>query len=226
MNRTLVIVGSDTEVGKTYVSCGILRALRLRGVPACGIKPIESGVADLSPEVEDGALLAKASGQMGPTQALIRLQTPIAPPAAADLEGVSLDWDALVNQVSSLSVTGGITLVEGAGGMLSPLTWSRTSVDLAQALGATLILVVADRLGAVHHTRTNVAVARANGLDVAGIVLCAGPSGDGTTGNNRRALLQCPEWIGSDGPPIYQVGVHAFKDPKMGYDTFVSEVLL
>ena len=225
MSRTFVIVGSDTEVGKTYVSCGILRSIRARGIPARGIKPIESGVEALTPSNEDGVLLARASGQSEPTQALIRLNTPIAPPAAADLEGVILDWDALMQQVSSLRLTDGVTLVEGAGGQLSPLTWSTTAVDLAKAINAPLIVVVADRLGAVHHTRANLAVARANGLRVAGIVLCAGTSADSTTGKNRAALLQCDEWLKDDAPPICHVGVDAFADENEDFETFIAEVL-
>ena len=84
MGSVFVVVGSDTEVGKTFVSCGILRALRRRNIPARGLKPIESGIRVLEPHQEDGSLLAQASEQHAPTRAFVRLQEPVAPPLAAE----------------------------------------------------------------------------------------------------------------------------------------------
>ena len=115
------VVGSDTDVGKTYVSCGLLHSCRRQKIRVCGIKLIESGSEILTPETEDGYRLAQASGQSTPQRALIRLKHPVAPPLAAEREGVSIDWIPLVKRVDA-QINDSELCVEGAGGLLSPLT--------------------------------------------------------------------------------------------------------
>jgi dethiobiotin synthetase len=83
------VTGTDTEVGKTWVTAALGAALVAQGRSVVAIKPVESGVA--LDGVEDGALLAEATGQRAPLQALTRLRAPVAPPVAADREGVRLD---------------------------------------------------------------------------------------------------------------------------------------
>src|SRR5262249_56223172 len=68
-----LVVGTDTGVGKTWVSCALARALRETGQQVVAVKPIETGVTDPPKPDEDGAMLAEASGQAGPRRALIRL---------------------------------------------------------------------------------------------------------------------------------------------------------
>ena len=207
MKQTFLVVGSDTDVGKTYVSCKLLESCRRLSIPAKGIKPIESGMAILAPETEDGHRLAKASGQSTPQRALIRLQDPVAPPLAAEREGVSIDWMYLVNQVDAQIDASKLTLIEGAGGLLSPLTWEHSAADLALALNAALVVVVLDKLGAVHQARTCLAIAQAYGLRVAALILNAGFDPDGTSGQNRASLMKCPEWDSGKGPEIFNVGL-------------------
>ena len=93
----IVLTGTDTAVGKTHVACGLLGLLAERAI---GIKPIESGCDGSAPE--DGHLLAQASGQSHPSQALVRLKAPLAPPLAAELEGVTLDWGEIVTTTRHL----------------------------------------------------------------------------------------------------------------------------
>ena len=84
--RILLVTGTDTEVGKTFVSCALAHALSQRC--AClAIKPAESGCTPERDGQEDGQRLARATGQDEPTRALTRLDTPVAPPVAAELEG-------------------------------------------------------------------------------------------------------------------------------------------
>ena len=209
MSHTYVIVGSDTEVGKTYVSCGILRAARRASLSSCGLKPIESGIEILTPDSEDGARLASAANQGQPTQALIRLDAPVAPPLAAERQGVTLDWSSLMDTVDGYLSSADVTLVEGAGGLLSPLLWNKTAMDLASRIHAPMLLVVADKLGAVHQTRVSVMAARSKGIAVAAVVLNGGVVEDETTGHNQAALKKCPEWQAADAPVIVDVPFNA-----------------
>lgn len=205
MDQTYLVVGSDTDVGKTYVSCGLLHSCRRQKIRIRGIKPIESGSEILTPETEDGYRLAQASGQSMPQRALIRLKHPVAPPLAAEREGVSIDWIPLVKRVDAQINDSELVLIEGAGGLLSPLTWTHSAVDLGLAVNASLIVVVLDKLGAVHQARTCLAIARQHRLHVAALILNAGSNSDETSGHNRASLMKCPEWVSGDGPPIFNV---------------------
>src|SRR5262245_13552878 len=96
--KYIVIAGTDTGVGKTRVATGLAVALASRGARVVAVKPIESGCGDEPSPAEDGVALAEATGQSEPRAALLRLRTPVAPPVAADLEGVSIDLAALVSR--------------------------------------------------------------------------------------------------------------------------------
>lgn len=206
--RPVVITGTDTGVGKTYVGCRLARALRAEGVDVRAVKPLESGCAPGVPGAnEDGARLARASGQPRPTAALVRLIAPLAPPLAAEREGRELDFDALVD-VTRFALEGAdVALVEGAGGLLAPLTWERNALHLAEELGAACLVVAADRLGTLNHALLTVGALHAAGVACLGVVMSA-PDRDGadlSTGTNaaalRRALAGVP-WR----PPVYEVG--------------------
>jgi dethiobiotin synthetase len=205
MKSLWVVAGTDTDVGKTVTAIGLVRALRNALPSVVAIKPIESGVAILSKDQEDGVRLAKANGQEQPGEALIRLRDPVAPPLAADREGRTLDWEPLLDDVRFWlrNVEGAI--IEGAGGLLSPLTWSHTTLDLARELQASLVLVVPDCLGALNQARMAMASAREAGVSVACVVLSGGVRPDHTTGKNRDGLLKCAEFQGSNAPQVLEL---------------------
>lgn len=208
--RFIVVTGTDTGVGKTWVSVGLARALADRGLRVRALKPLETGCAG-SPSVrEDGVQLARATGQEAPRAALCRLREPLAPPMAADLEGGSLSYENLLRQVKALGDDMDIVLVEGAGGLLSPLTWAHTVIELARDLQAQIVLVSADKLGTISATRAACRVLRAEGLPIEALVLsrhapapepgltvvgeggCGGPP-DPSLGRNESALARFEE---------------------------------
>lgn len=174
--RGLFITGTDTGVGKTYVACSILRELRQAGVRAGAYKPACSG-AEVLPDGRrawaDVDALAAACDEQFPRERICPqcLTAPLAPPAAAALEGRRVDEPLLaegrdwwIGQVDFL-------LVEGAGGLLSPLGDDVLNADLAASLGYPVLVVAADRLGTINHTLLTVEAALARKLQVAGIVL-------------------------------------------------------
>jgi dethiobiotin synthetase len=189
-SRFVVVAGTDTGVGKTFVACALARALARAGRRVLAVKPVESGCTESAPEQEDGALLAVATGQPEPRRALVRLRAPIAPALAAEREGVALDVDALAASVKAMGATFDVVLVEGAGGLLSPLSWTRDVTHLAHGLDAGVLLVAADRLGVIHHVRAAVQVLFDTYLSPEAIVLSSPEEPDASTATNAAALAR------------------------------------
>lgn len=188
--RTLVIAGTDTGVGKTWVGCALARALRARGRRVVAVKPFETGCAAEPSAEEDGVLLAAATGQREPRRALVCLPAPVAPPEAADRAGRVLDLDVVLAQIHAVTASSEVALVEGAGGLMTPLTWGADLLDLARELRAPLLLVAVDRLGVIHHTRAAHRVSSSAGAELLGIVLGAPVVPDASTGSNAAALAR------------------------------------
>lgn len=184
----VLIVGTDTGVGKTWTGCALARALRRQGRRIVAVKPLETGCPEAPTEAEDGVALARATGQTDPLRALLRFHDPVAPPEAADREGRRIDFEELVRRIREYAACAEITLVEGAGGLLSPLTWERSAVDLARALDARVLLVAMDRLGTISHTAMALKFLELNGLQTVGVVLTAPEQRDASTGSNAAAI--------------------------------------
>ena len=183
-----VVTGTDTEVGKTVVGAGLSRAWADAGLTVVAVKPVESGCD--GGHIEDGVCLATASRQSAPKAALRRYTVPVAPPLAAEMAGETLTFAPLVEETIALTEHADVALVEGAGGLLSPLTWEHTAIDLAKALDARLIVVAADRLGTLNHTQLVLQAADTAGLEVAALVLSSPreDEGDRSIGRNARAM--------------------------------------
>lgn len=184
----VVITGTDTEIGKTMVAAGLARALQARGADVVAIKPVESGT-DAEPQPgEDGAILARAAGQDSPQAALVRLREPLAPPVAADIDGVELDFGAWCRVVRGYAEPADVVLVEGAGGLLSPLTWAETARELAVELDASALVVAPDELGCLNHTLLVVEALDRAQVELAGVVFSAPATTDSSTGRNAQTL--------------------------------------
>lgn len=188
--RYVVLAGTGTHVGKTWTARALAHALRSVGRDVVAIKPIETGCAGAPADSEDGVALSLASGQASPRAALLRFASPVTPALAAERDGRAIDWDALVADVATHARGHAIALVEGAGGLLSPLTWSRTLVDLALALDAEVWLVGRDALGVLHDVSACLVVAESRGLSVAQLVLTAPEHADASTGTNAGAITR------------------------------------
>ncbi|MEO8032324.1 MAG: dethiobiotin synthase [Gemmatimonadota bacterium] len=182
------IVGTDTNIGKTWVTAALARALVAAGQRVVAIKPVETGCGPtLSPE-EDGAVIAAATGQSQPRTALIRLHAPVAAAWAAEAEGVTIEVAALAEQIRNLSAGADQALVELAGGLLSPLTWTEDTLDLAHQLNGRALVVTSDRLGSINHTLLTIRVLRAERIPVLGVVLSAPEIQDESSGSNAEAI--------------------------------------
>jgi len=174
--RGLFVTGTDTGVGKTHVSCALLRALARRGEYVAVYKPVETGCerdARSALQGPDCARLldAAASGQSLERVATALYATPAAPLVAAQVEGERIDPEALVRDARALERDWGAVLVEGAGGLLVPIAEGYTFADLAGALDLPVLVVVGSKLGCLNHTLLTLSELERRGLRCAGYVL-------------------------------------------------------
>jgi dethiobiotin synthetase len=176
MTKGLFVTATDTGVGKTYLTALIARSLQEIGVRVGAYKPVCSG-ADVAPDGTmswaDVRILAEAIGVgFDPVRVCPqRLRAPLAPPVAARLEGISLDFESMLSGAAWWQGRVDVLLVEGVGGLLCPLAEDKTIADLAVALAYPLVVVARPGLGTINHTLLTVEAARHRGLRVAGVVL-------------------------------------------------------
>ena len=161
------VAGTDTGVGKTHVSCLLVRALREAGVDAVGLKPVCCGDHD------DTQALFAASDEVEPVEVInpVWFRTPVAPAVAVELEGGSVECVELKAHAEVLASRHEMVVCEGVGGWEVPMNKKENASDLAKALGWPVILVVANKLGALNHTLLTAQAIKAAGLSLAGVVL-------------------------------------------------------
>jgi dethiobiotin synthetase len=173
--RAFFVAGTGTDLGKTHIACALLRAARARGFSVDAFKPVVSGFDPDAPETSDPARLAAALGRPNAWTEISprRYRAPLAPNLAARLEGDSLAMADLIADCRIWLETRGtdLALVEGAGGVMSPMTDDATNLDLMTALALPVLLVAGSYLGTASHLLTALEVLRARGLTVAAIVI-------------------------------------------------------
>jgi len=174
--RGLFITGTDTGVGKTWVTAMALRDLKADGVTAGAYKPAVTGSVTDDAGVErwtDVERLAEALGAEWPLERISpqRFTAPLAPPTAAAREGRQVDARLLRDGAGWWNGRVELLLVEGVGGLLCPLSDSDNVADLAVDLEFPLLIVAGAGLGTINHTLLTVEAARQRDLVVAGVVL-------------------------------------------------------
>lgn len=176
--RGLFVTATDTGVGKTEVACALLAAARAGGLDAVGMKPAQSGLVPGEPS--DAERLRAASDGVEPLEAICpyAFTPPLAPALAARLEGRTISLERILEGARALAARHQAVLVEGAGGLLVPLTERETYADLAVALALPVLIVARAGLGTVNHTALTVEALRRRGLAVAAIVLNRTAEGD------------------------------------------------
>jgi dethiobiotin synthetase len=195
----LFVTGTDTGVGKTTVACALLAAARGRGMTALAMKPVETGCVAAAGVPggrlpADAVALARAAhgddarGDGVPSTTVFRFAAPLAPAVAAEREGGAVALAPILRAADRLrSLAPDLLLVEGAGGLLVPLTDALDMADLAAALAAPLLVVARDGLGTINHTLLTVEAAAARRLRVAGVVLNAVADGTAARDASRNA---------------------------------------
>lgn len=176
--RALFVAGAHTDVGKTYVACALLRAARAKGLTVDAVKPVVSGLLPESwADSDPGRLLAALGRDLDfknlDTISPLRFLAALSPPMAARLEGRDLrlaDLTAICRRALEAS-RADFMLVEGAGGVMSPLAEDGTGLDLQKALALPTILVGGSYLGGISHTLTAIETLRAHGQAIEAVVV-------------------------------------------------------
>jgi dethiobiotin synthetase len=193
--RGIFITGTDTDVGKTWVSAGLTAALRQRGVKAVYFKPVQSGC----PEVEgrlvptDAEFARTLAGLTEPLEVLspIALRLPLAPGVAAAQAGVVVDLERIAASLRDLARHYDFFVVEGAGGLYVPLVGLDFLVlDLIRWLDLPLAVVAHSGLGTINHTVLTVKAAQASKIEVAGVILNRYPENPGLAATTNPGVIE------------------------------------
>jgi dethiobiotin synthetase len=173
--KAYFITGTDTGVGKTVVTGALAAALARTGLSVGVMKPCESGCAEKDGELvpADALFLRDMAGCDDGLDEVCpyRLRAPLAPGVAAKLEGVVIDPARIQDLFAAACRRHDSVLVEGAGGLLVPMTDVLLTIDLVRLLAIPLIIVARLSLGAINHTLLTVREAQRAGLFIAGIIL-------------------------------------------------------
>ena len=174
---TLFITGTNTEVGKTHVAAMIARSLVEQGKQVGVYKPVASGCRQEGGQLvaDDALALWESAGSPGTLEQVCpqRFHAPVSPPTSAALEGKSVDAQLLRTGLKYWCENYELTLVEGAGGLMSPLSEEDFNVDLARELGGPIVVVAANKLGVINATLQTIITAKTQAADcqIAGVVL-------------------------------------------------------
>ena len=172
--RGIFVTGTDTGVGKTIVAATLARLLRMNGVSVGVMKPVTSGCREENGQLvsDDALLLCQAAGiAVSEDVAPYRLREALAPAEAARLDGVRIDFSAIKSSFDRLASLYDYVIVEGAGGLMVPLSGGLLIADLARELELPLLVVARPGLGTINHTVLTCFAAQQLGLQVAGVII-------------------------------------------------------
>jgi dethiobiotin synthetase len=172
-SKAIFITGTDTGVGKTFFAAALTRLLTRQGLRVGVMKPVESGVEDVEMLGADGDLLSWAAVNDQPTDLVspYRLHAPVAPSVAASHEGVKIIPSVIQDAFDSLCKQHDYVIVEGAGGLMTPLAGGFLVADLIQMLQLQALFVCRPNLGTINHTMLSLFTAQQLGINTAGYII-------------------------------------------------------
>lgn len=172
--KGVFVTATDTGAGKTAVTAGIAALLRRRGVDVGVFKPVSSG------GTADARLLAKAAGVSDALELInpVRLEAPLSPNVAAELEGRQVPLEPIDDAYSRLTQLHEFVLVEGVGGLLVPIRDDFLVADLARRLNLPLLVVARAALGTINHTMLTLEAADRRNQEIIGVVYNTTGPGD------------------------------------------------
>ncbi|RMD54769.1 MAG: dethiobiotin synthase, partial [Nitrospirae bacterium] len=171
----IFITGTDTGVGKTFVSRGIIKSLKRRGVSVGAMKPVETGCIKRNGELipADAIELKRASNMKEPIEIInpFSYEMPLSPYAASMYEEIKIKKDKILDVFHMLKKRYDFVIVEGAGGLMVPLSRDYMIADLIIHMELPIIIVAKAGLGTLNHTILTIKVAKLYGIEVKGVVL-------------------------------------------------------
>jgi len=171
----VVVAGTDTAVGKTVLTAGLIRWMNNEGLPTLGMKPFVCGASSNGkyPTFEDLEIIKKANSQTCLDEELSPLQwkSYLAPYRASRLEKKRVSFNKITQSIQSMRKKANLLLIEGIGGLLCPLTTQHTLADWVKQEKLPVLLVARLGLGTLNHTLMTLEVAKSRGIMVKGIIL-------------------------------------------------------
>ncbi|WP_085990841.1 dethiobiotin synthase [Oceanobacillus senegalensis] len=166
------ITGTDTGIGKTFVTAGISAALKKQGVDVGVFKPMLSG-EDRNNPGSDAWILKTLAEDGNPLEQItpFQFEEPLSPYQAAKEEGRLVTWNTLLSAWDNIRFTHEFFLVEGAGGLAVPLGENYLVADVAKAIGFPLVIVARPNLGTINHTLLTISYAQKMGLEIEGLII-------------------------------------------------------
>jgi dethiobiotin synthetase len=168
------ITGTDTEIGKTLVSCAILHTMVQNGWQSVGMKPVAAGAEMMDGELHNEDVVAlTAVSNVRPVANLVNpylFKLAAAPHVAAEQEQRHIKLELIIESYQQLTERAEAIVVEGVGGFQVPFNATEDSADMAQLLNLPVILVVGMRLGCINHALLSAEAIAARGLKLAGWV--------------------------------------------------------
>ncbi len=173
--RIIFVCGTDTDVGKTFVTSALIRSLVRKGVRAGGFKPCESGCRKKRGRLVGGdSVQLKEAGQMPESLDLInpyQFQEALAPGVAAQRAKIKISFSKIKKSLQQLAKNYDLLFVEGAGGLLVPISGRKTNLDLIRFLNLPVLLVARLGLGTINHTLLTLDCLKKNKVPVLGVIL-------------------------------------------------------
>ena len=198
------VTATGTGLGKTYLTCGLIEALKRRDVAVDAVKPVISGFEDDAAEESDTGLILRALGLPidAPRIAEIspwRFRAALSPDMAAARENKNIALNDLVDFCqSAMAVDDGLCLIEGAGGVMAPIGRAYTNLDLICALDVRILLVAGTYLGTISHTLTACEALAARGREPWAVVLSESedsPVGAGELAQSIGRFVAAPIYL-------------------------------
>lgn len=164
----IFVTGTGTDVGKTIATAALAVRIAADGHRVIPVKPVQTGIGDAADRGDIG-VVEKLTGLSG--EEFHRYPEPLAPNLAARRAHLPApDLDAIAARIRDLDAPGTVVLVEGAGGLLVQLNDDQTCADLAQRLGADVVVVTTLGLGSLNAAALTVEAAQARGINVIGLI--------------------------------------------------------
>jgi dethiobiotin synthetase len=208
------VTSTGTDIGKTFVTAGLIRYLREAGQSVHALKPVVSGYNSSVVETSDPAVLLGALGRAVAADEVERIapwrfRAPLSPDLAAAREGRSIDFEQLIAfSRQAINTANGILFIEGVGGIMVPLDAERTVLDWMAALQIPLLLVVGGYLGTISHTLTALDVLAQRHLKIAAIVVSESERNPVELDDTVSSIARFAHGVGAVGLPRLPSGIN------------------
>lgn len=221
----IFVTGTDTDIGKTFITAGLAALMQSLGYKSGVYKPFQSGA-----EEKNGFLIApdlayvKKIDSFVETACTFIMKPPTAPSLAAEIDKVNIDTKLILKDYKNLCEKCEVVITEGAGGLAVPVSPTLLTSDIVKMLNLPLIIVARPDLGTVNHTLLTINFAKTHGLDVRGVIINRYPQG-----TDDIAIRTAPRLIEeySDAKVLGIVkdvdSVHA-QTPSVMIDTILNSV--